>query len=369
MKTTINIHNCEEFFLLYVDGELSAEDRLSVERFIADNSHLASELDMLQQAVLGNDPVLFEDREILYRNGSAEINPDNAETHFLLYVDNELDAAARTGVETFVLQHPALQEPFLQLKQAKLVPETVVFPDKASLYRKEKKERPLLYLRWQRVAVAAAFIGLAVLAWRLVPSGRAVQTGITAVNLPADTKKNTRSAAPGVVTAENSPESAVDAVGQTNHSPQIAQAPVTVSTVANRAPETNTGLPTQPVQNDPQPANQVTGQQETMPGEKTVLSVQPKTQLAANTENSLLQTEPVNTKQPEGSMAMTAQPAIYRELDTEEGDDKKSLYVGSIEINKDKLRGFFRKATSLFRGKAKEDEKTETTPSHSRSLR
>ena len=52
--------------------------------------------------------------------------------------------------------------------------------------------------------------------------------------------------------------------------------------------------------------------------------------------------------------AITARQAVYKELDTE--DEKKSLYLGSIEINKDKLRGFFRKASTLFRSKAKQEE-------------
>jgi hypothetical protein len=57
-----------------------------------------------------------------------------------------------------------------------------------------------------------------------------------------------------------------------------------------------------------------------------------------------------------------AHNASYKELDTD--DEKKSLYLGSLEINKDKLRGLFRKASSIFRSKAKqeEDNKTETTP-------
>ena len=65
-----------------------------------------------------------------------------------------------------------------------------------------------------------------------------------------------------------------------------------------------------------------------------------------------------------------AQQTVYKELDTD--DEKKSLYLGSLEINKDKLRGFFRKAGSLFRGKAKqqEEDRTEsTTPSNTRSLK
>ncbi|MEI8075998.1 MAG: hypothetical protein WCH78_14715, partial [Bacteroidota bacterium] len=56
-------------------------------------------------------------------------------------------------------------------------------------------------------------------------------------------------------------------------------------------------------------------------------------------------------------------PAVYKELDTD--DDSKSLYLGSVEINKDKLRGLLRKASSLFKVKNKnEEEKIELSNSH-----
>ena len=112
MKPGINIHNYGEFFLLYVDGELSAEDRAAVERFIQETPHLAAELQMLKQSVLQPEQVLFTDKELLYRNGDDGIHADNYETRFLLYVDNELDAPAREEVETFVLQHPACRNLF-----------------------------------------------------------------------------------------------------------------------------------------------------------------------------------------------------------------------------------------------------------------
>jgi hypothetical protein len=44
----------------------------------------------------------------------------------------------------------------------------------------------------------------------------------------------------------------------------------------------------------------------------------------------------------------------YKELETDE--DNKGLLLGSIEINKDKLRGFFRKASSIFKSKAAREE-------------
>jgi hypothetical protein len=72
---------------------------------------------------------------------------------------------------------------------------------------------------------------------------------------------------------------------------------------------------------------------------------------------------PVNTLADETASLNYAKPAVYKELDTE--DERKSLFVGSVEINKDKLRGFLRKASSLFKGKNKnEEEKTEISNSH-----
>ena len=52
--------------------------------------------------------------------------------------------------------------------------------------------------------------------------------------------------------------------------------------------------------------------------------------------------------------------AVYKELDTD--DEAKSLYVAGLELNKDKLRGIFRKASSIFQRKIKgEDDKYESS--------
>jgi hypothetical protein len=49
---------------------------------------------------------------------------------------------------------------------------------------------------------------------------------------------------------------------------------------------------------------------------------------------------------------------VYKELDTD--DESKSLYLGNLELNRDKLRGFFRKASNLFKSKIKsEDDRNE----------
>jgi hypothetical protein len=153
---TINRHNYEAFFLLYVDNELSAADRLLVDQFIRQNPDLANELQQLQQAALELEPVSFLDKEALYRQAGG-IQRTNYPDYFLLYTDRELDAATTAEVEIFVLQNPDLQDEFTQLAAAVLPAEPIAFPGKASLYRRETGKRRLLPLYFR---IAAAVTGL-----------------------------------------------------------------------------------------------------------------------------------------------------------------------------------------------------------------
>ena len=81
--------------------------------------------------------------------------------------------------------------------------------------------------------------------------------------------------------------------------------------------------------------------------------------------NTVLKADPllVVTEKEEAPKKSMVQPAVYKVLNTD--DERKSLYLGSLEINKDKLRGLFRKAGNIFRSKTKqlsEEDKTETQP-------
>lgn len=64
----INRQTYEEYFLLYIDGELDAAQRAEVEQFVGDNPELKMELDMLGQSVFAADEnIVFENKEILYK--------------------------------------------------------------------------------------------------------------------------------------------------------------------------------------------------------------------------------------------------------------------------------------------------------------
>lgn len=368
----INQHNYEEFFLLYADGELSAADKLAVEQFVQANPGLMEELEMLQMTRLTDEPPLvFDQKELLYRNEAAEISYNNYEEQFLLYTDNELDTAAREKTEKFVLQHPGLQDAFTLLKQTRLEPETILFPAKESLYRKEEKTRPVIYLRWRQMGVAAALIGFSVLLWTQVPVEKPSTLPIAKLQpekiLPAQPSDKIAEA-PGLMPEPKKQVTEKETI------PVIAAA--ADKKIITEAPQQQPTDPVIPVHEKIDPVAGITEPAKTIrttdaglyanndihaPVEK--LTVNSK---AIGMEDLVAVTDHNQDDQPRNPIIRTV---VYKELDTD--DDSKSLLLGSLEINKDKLRGFFRKAGNLFRSKVKaEDEKSDTRPaSNTRSFK
>lgn len=150
----INRHNYEEFFLLYVDKELSAAERKAVEVFVQENPDLQVELLALQQTILKADDVVLEKKDWLYMEDGVSSLQEN----LLLYADDELSAADTRSVEALLATDKAAAAEWNVLRQTKLQPETsVVFEDKKSLYRTEGGR--VVGIRWWRVAAAAILLG------------------------------------------------------------------------------------------------------------------------------------------------------------------------------------------------------------------
>jgi hypothetical protein len=158
----ITRYNYEEFFLLYVDNELSAAERKAVEEFVLQNTDLEQELIMLQQSVLKPESdISFEDKDLLLKQTeeNALINLTNYEEYFLLYIDNELDRSAKKDVEHFIHQHPSLQKELSLLQQAKLEPDAdMVFEGKDILYKREEKKKPIPFAWLSAAAVAILLV-------------------------------------------------------------------------------------------------------------------------------------------------------------------------------------------------------------------
>jgi hypothetical protein len=327
----INRNNYEEIFMLYVDGELSSSQRQSVDLFVAENPDLFSELQMLMQTKLEDEPVVFVNKNLLFKSAAWELNLQNYEEYFLCYVDDELTEDQKNKVETFVLQHPELQTAFTLLKQTKLTPENIVFTDKASLYRKERK--PFIYLSFTRIAVAAAVIGFIFLVWTIKPFNTTTANELAVNKLPAAPKND-------ISDKQSQPDDIPAAkdvsIRQKNKEPMIDASSNNLLTT-EMAVAKNDAMPVT--------ATKALRQENIIVQENQVAAPEVGNTQTLNSTTSLVDADNKNVYQ----------QTVYKELDTQEDDRNNKVYIGNMEVNKDKLLGLLKRAKTVL-SKSKDDD-------------
>ena len=139
--------NYEEFFVLYFDNELPVSMRAAVESFVNDNPDLREEWEaLLQCRILPDQDHTFHDKSVLLQY----------EDSLIAYVDGELGEKERKAVDQLTRQNPSAATELQHLLMTVNHPDlAIVFPDKESLYKKEKSRRVIL-MPWLRVGAAAA---------------------------------------------------------------------------------------------------------------------------------------------------------------------------------------------------------------------
>lgn len=355
---SINRHNYEEFFLLYVDNELTKAERLEVENFVRINEDLARELNALKESVLKPVNEEFFYKTNLYKQAEG-ITPANCETYFLLHVDNELTGDEKYAVETFVLQHPETQANFSLLHQTKLEAESVVFQNKELLYKKDK--RKLVWMNWSRIAIAALFAGVAIALYSIIPSNHVQQ-------LQADVKQPANHTSTG-----NLPT--VATINGTVNKSSTVLIPNTSSTIvvngATKSPSTptkNSRTVKQPaikiIENNKQENGSIATLNKPHPVDVSIsdkITLQGDNNLAAEITPQLVSNR-INTekKQPDVESTNLAHQTVYREIDTDADERENSFLFGSTRINKNKLRGLLKKASGLFDKKAEKADNEKT---------
>ena len=137
----INRHNYEEFFLLYVDNELTAGQRKIVEAFVATNPDLQEEFELIQQSTFTADAKL-DDSFISSLLKPVDEESSISEEQLLLYVDGELKADEKAAVEKELLSNNALQKELQWLRRSQVSPDaSIIFPDKSLLYKQAEPAR------------------------------------------------------------------------------------------------------------------------------------------------------------------------------------------------------------------------------------
>ncbi len=161
----INRHNYEEFFLLYVDNELSAGQRKIVEAFVAVNPDLQEEFNLIQQSIFTADEKL-DPNFITSLLKPVEEESSISQEQLLFYIDNELRADEQKAVEQAIVESPLLQKEVQWLKRSTFeADKSIVFPDKSLLYKEAQPAR-IFYMgtsarRWAAAAAVIVLLGSA----------------------------------------------------------------------------------------------------------------------------------------------------------------------------------------------------------------
>lgn len=348
----INRHNYEELFLLYVDKELSADEYVAVENFVRQNPDLGQELKMLQQTILTEDNVTFKQKELLYKKENC-ISLANYEEYFLLSADNELSEKQAAEVENFVVKNPHLQSEFTLLQQTRLQPEVIAFAAKEKLYRKEKGIR-IMSWAFVRMSVAAAIIGIVYISFFIINKNESApnRIAITASSKPEKTTFKNKTDNDSIVVQKSVAEKPVALLNNKKEN----RSNVKYSTVNTRKQEkANTTkfkkikiravavnvIKAKGTKEKPMALLEtITHHTEREDAENNIKNFDGDSKFDlindAGKNNVIMAEPPVKEDRP------LAAGAVYLETDHDEED--RSIYIGSVEINKNKFKGLLRKA-------------------------
>jgi hypothetical protein len=153
----IDRNNYEEYFILYMDNELPVADKQMVELFMQENPDLKEELDLLMQFKLAPDnTIVFEGKEMLMKD-EAFLQIPVITKKLLLHLDNELPAGEKASIEKLIAADSDVNKEWQLLQKTKLPAEAISFPYKESLYRKEETVR-VVSIKWWRIAAAAVVL-------------------------------------------------------------------------------------------------------------------------------------------------------------------------------------------------------------------
>ncbi|MFY7964564.1 MAG: anti-sigma factor family protein [Chitinophagaceae bacterium] len=343
----INRNNYEEFLLLYIDGEISSNEEKEVEQFLELNADIKQEFENLLKTKLEYESISFGDVSTLYKTEDNNISTKNYQEYFLLFVDKELNNQQQQETETFVLQHPNLQQEFLSLQQTKLPLENITYPQKKDLYKKNKT--PIVFYL-KRIAVAAVFIGLIAFVWNINSTKTAdeIATLLTVENtiLPASQSTNKT-----VIDSTNTNNDIVASVVAENKIKQVIVAKNSIVPIQKNIVKTVTK--STPVSLNNQNNIQLVLEQNNK-AINNIAAVNNQTQ--NNNDNSIINNNTTATLVNNNTVAVKtpiARQVIYKSLEAD--DDNKSTLAASEEIKTSKLNGLFKKAIKAITPKDSDD--------------
>lgn len=156
---TISRHNYEEFFILYWDNELPAEQKQQVELFVRKHPDLEEEFRLFGELrFVPEQNQVFQNKQELLSLPDAGINHTNYTSYLISYFDGELTEEQSQAFEHYISEHPFVRNDLELLEKTRMIPDPEIrFPDKATLYRTEENIRRITF-KWYHAAAAVMLL-------------------------------------------------------------------------------------------------------------------------------------------------------------------------------------------------------------------
>jgi hypothetical protein len=183
---TIHLGNYEEFFVLYMDNELSEEQVKMVDEFLTANPDLRAEFEILLSTKLPLEDFSFDKQDLL----AESMKLTSVDEELLLYIDNELPSDKKKTIELELASNKDYQLQHQVLLQTKLhSSEHIAYPNKKELYR--RTERVVAFRPWMRVAAAVIVIAAAGILYLMNNPAPPVQPPLAGNQIQSTPKKDT----------------------------------------------------------------------------------------------------------------------------------------------------------------------------------
>ena len=289
----ISLHNYQDFLLRYIDEELDLRETEALLAFVALHPTIAEELESLQSTKLDSEVISCPNKAVLYKN-----------------------------------MFPVI-----------VSPETIVYPNKQKLFKKEKEKAPVVLLKWWAVGAAAVFLFMMV-RYGMLDQKAASTMSKNSISKNKDSKASTLSVIKNNPTINNStPNNAVVNTGS-------MAATKVVTDIKNN---TSNAMEYSTAQNI---------EHQSIPTVSTV-TARETAQNMPSYNGDIIDVKPtIIAEITVPSTTINDEPTEYIEtIDTEAASSNRSVMVGAFEIDKDKFRGLFRKVNAII--KNKENNKNE----------
>lgn len=161
MKKLIHIDNYESFYLDYLEGTLSQEERVAFEEFLAANPELQVDEDLvfLDEPSEKMDPL---QKFLLKKEDLSIVTNENLDYFAIGKVENVLSANEEKLFDGYLAANPEAQKVVTDYRATRLEATPVVYPNKEDL-----KEKEVTFIPWKIISGIVAVAAMLLLFFQL----------------------------------------------------------------------------------------------------------------------------------------------------------------------------------------------------------